>query len=60
MLRVRFAVVQVEDLHPGNGAQLIALIYPEGDIVFLLTGHSASHATGALVQIDNHAIAKPV
>ncbi len=58
VFRIRFAIVEIEDLKPGDGAQLIAFIFPERDIVLLLAGHSAGHAAGALVQIDRHAVAK--
>jgi hypothetical protein len=59
MLRIRFAIIEVEYLQPSDGAQLVGLICAERDIVLLLAGNSAGHAPGALVQIDDHAVANP-
>jgi hypothetical protein len=57
MIRIRFAIVEIKDLQPGNGAHLVGLILSEWNIVLLLAGHCTSHAAGALVHIDDHAVA---
>jgi len=58
MVRIRFPIVEIKDLQPGNRAHLVGLILSEWNIVFLLAGHCTSHAAGALVHIDYHAVAK--
>jgi hypothetical protein len=58
MVRIRFPIVEIKDLQPGNGAHLVGLILSKWNIVLLLTGHRTSHATGALVHINDHAVAK--
>jgi hypothetical protein len=58
MVRIRFAIVEIKDLQPGNRAHLFGLILSEWNIVLLLAGHCTSHAAGALVHIDDHAVAK--
>jgi hypothetical protein len=57
VFRIGFAIIERKDLEPGNGTQLVGLIFSERDIVLLLAGHRARHTTGALVNIDDHAIA---
>jgi hypothetical protein len=58
MVRIRFPIVEIKDFQPGNRAHLVGLILSEWNIVFLLAGHCTSHAAGALVHIDDHAVAK--
>jgi hypothetical protein len=60
MIRIRFPVVEIEDLQPGYGAHFIRLILPKWNIVLLLAGHRAGHATGTFIHIDDHAVAKSV
>jgi hypothetical protein len=57
VFRIGLAIVKIEDLEPGNGTQLVGLIFSERDIVLLLAGHRARLTSGALVNIDDHAIA---
>jgi hypothetical protein len=57
MVRIRFPIVEIKDLQPGNRAHLVGLILSEWNIVLLLAGHCTSHAAGALVHIYDHAVA---
>jgi len=57
MFRIRFSIFEIEDLQPGNRTHLVGFILPEWNIVLLLAGHCTGPATGALVHINDHAVA---
>jgi hypothetical protein len=58
MVRIGFSIVEIKDFQPGDRAHLVGLILSEWNVVLLLAGHCTSHAAGALVHIDDHAVAK--
>jgi hypothetical protein len=58
-IRELFSVGNLVKTHPGEGAFLVRLVRPYGNIVFGGTGDHACPAPGALVQIDDHAILVP-
>jgi hypothetical protein len=57
VFRIGLAIVEIEDLEPGNRALFVGLIFSERDIVLLLAGHGTGHTSCALVQVDDHAVA---
>jgi hypothetical protein len=57
MFRIGLAIVELVYLHPGDGTQLVGLIFSERDTVLLLAGHRTGHTSCTLVQVDDHAVA---
>jgi hypothetical protein len=55
-VRKRLAIGNLKQLHPGDTAFLIRFIRPDRHIVFRRTGDRTCPATGAFVQINDHAI----
>ena len=56
-VRIGLAVRDLVDPDPVETVHLVRFIFSEGHIVLLVAGHHTGPASGALVQINDHAVA---